>query len=174
MFSMFSYSDTDVVGDNMKKNNHTSKELIERGMKIPDMKSHINRLKASWRIPSPSDEVIEQWMRHRVVRILGVDLLQKKTLKELLDLYDSSICIEPYKEKNPFETACRMMIRSRELYASSIYLNRELRKFCTEHGISRTSVGGEVNKRKIRTKFDQQLKEYCDEIIALESKNKKG
>jgi histidinol-phosphate/aromatic aminotransferase/cobyric acid decarboxylase-like protein len=154
----------------MKNPADLSKELIERGMKIPDMKSHINRLKASWRIPSPSDEVIEQWLRHRVVRLLAVDLLQKKTLKELLDLYDISVSIIPSKEENPFETACRMMIRSRELYASAVYLNRDLKKYCTEHGISRTSVGDEVNKRKVRTKFDQQLKGYCDGVIALDSK----
>jgi hypothetical protein len=150
----------------------SSKGLIERGMEIPDMKSHINRLKASWRIPSPSDKVIEQWMRHRMIRLLGVGLLQEKTLKELLDLYDSSVGISvgilPSKEENPFETACRMMIRSRELYASAVYLNRDLKKYCTEHGISRTLVGDEVTKRKIQTKFDQQLKRYCDDDIALD------
>lgn len=128
-----------------------SKSDIERGMKIPDMQSHINRLKASWRCPSPSDAVIEQWVRHRIVKILGMDLLQKKTLKELLDSYDSSVGVDIF-DIDPFEVACGMMVRSRELYAESRYLDQQLRVYCKEQGISRSSVGDEVNKRQIKMK----------------------
>jgi hypothetical protein len=153
-----------------------SKSDIERGMKIPDMQSHINRLKASWRCPSPSDEVMEQWVRHRIVKILGMDLLQKRTLKELLDSYDNSvgISIDSSKEVDSFERACDMMIRSRELFYESRHLDQQLRGYCKEQGISRSSVGDEVNKRRIQTTFDQQLEEYCTEVSALKSKNKKS
>jgi len=65
-----------------------SKKAIKRGKALPGMQSHINRLKASWRDPMPSEDVIERWIQHRVVKMIGTELLRIKTTKELIDMYE--------------------------------------------------------------------------------------
>jgi hypothetical protein len=71
-----------------------SKKAIKRGMALPGMQSHINRLKASWRTSMPSDEVTERWIQHRVVKMIGVELLRIKTTKEMIDMYQGLTGLE--------------------------------------------------------------------------------
>jgi len=68
-----------------------SKEGIERGMLLPGMQSHIKRLKASWRCYRPSDDATERWIQHRVVKMIGIELLRDKTTHELIDMYENLI-----------------------------------------------------------------------------------
>lgn len=66
-----------------------SKRAIKQGLALPGMQSHLNRLKASWRVRYPSEEILERWIKHRVVTMITSELLTNKTLPELLDMYRS-------------------------------------------------------------------------------------
>jgi len=78
----------------MSKPKKRSKKAIKRGMALPGMQSHINRLKASWRTPAPSDEVTERWIQHRVVKMIGAELLRIKTTMQMIDMYEGLITLE--------------------------------------------------------------------------------
>lgn len=71
-----------------------SKKAIKRGMALPGMQSHINRLKASWRCPKPSDETTERWIQHKVVAMIGVELHRIKTTMQLIDMYEGLVTLE--------------------------------------------------------------------------------
>lgn len=77
-----------------KKPRIPSKRAIRQGLALPGMQSHINRLKASWRDPAPSDEVLDGWIRGWVVKQIGVELHRIKTTKELIDLYGGLATLE--------------------------------------------------------------------------------
>ena len=72
----------------MRSPKKPSKRAIKRGMALPGMQSHVNRLKASWRNPNPTDAIMEGWVRHRVVKMIDAELLRIKSTMELIDMYE--------------------------------------------------------------------------------------
>lgn len=55
-------------------------------MKIPGMKSHINRKAAAWRMQNVSKETLHTWAKGKIASILHSSLHQK-SLEELYEMY---------------------------------------------------------------------------------------
>lgn len=70
--------------------NHQRKALKE-ALKLPGMESHIRRLKASWKEPNPSQDIIYGWVKHEVAKRLYAAMLQKLCLSELMAMHQSGI-----------------------------------------------------------------------------------
>lgn len=65
-----------------------SKRAIKQARALPGMEGHLNRLKAAWHNPKPSDEVLERWIKYRVTKMIYTKLLNTYSLFELLELQE--------------------------------------------------------------------------------------
>lgn len=61
-------------------------KALERALKLPEIQSHLRRKKAAWKDPNPSQEIIYQWVQHRLAQTLYSDLM-KWSVSALLPCY---------------------------------------------------------------------------------------
>jgi hypothetical protein len=63
-----------------------SKRVFKQALALPGMESHIKRLKAFWKSPMPSDEVLERWLIGEIAKQFYRKRLLKMSLTDLIDL----------------------------------------------------------------------------------------
>jgi hypothetical protein len=60
-------------------------DALKEALKLPGMRTHLNRKKAAWKNPRPSRLIIYTWVRHRIAEELHSELM-KMPISTLLKL----------------------------------------------------------------------------------------
>ena len=63
---------------------------LQTALRLPGMKAHINRMKAVWKDPKPSQTILSTWVKHKLAKELYADIL-KQDLPDVLAMHQSGI-----------------------------------------------------------------------------------